>query len=46
MGSKARDRMKEMADIRADFRKRQDELIAISAVNSYLKTFMNSKQKR
>ncbi|MDM4570674.1 phage tail tape measure protein, partial [Klebsiella michiganensis] len=26
MGSKARDRMKEMADIRADFRKRQDEL--------------------
>nr|DAZ13426.1 MAG TPA: major capsid protein [Caudoviricetes sp.] len=26
MGNKARDRMKEMADIRADFRKRQDEL--------------------
>ncbi|MDP1255076.1 hypothetical protein, partial [Klebsiella pneumoniae] len=26
MGDKARDRMKEMADIRTDFRKQQDEL--------------------
>jgi hypothetical protein len=46
MGDKARDRMKEMADIRTDFLKQQRDLQRISVEVKFLRTCTNSKRKR
>jgi phage-related minor tail protein len=46
MGDKARDRMKEMADIRTDFLKQQRDLQRDFSKGRFLKTCTNSKRKR
>ncbi|VTM36527.1 tail length tape measure protein [Klebsiella quasipneumoniae] len=45
-GDKARDRMKEMADIRADFLRQQRDYNVISVVGRFPKTCIKSKRKR